>query len=431
MNIPEGFGKIINDFILDISSTFPEYSYLIKKIWIIDYEYEFLNIEDIETRNNMIKEDKEEKLVIIYNHSIRIFPERFFDIIYENEDIFDDNSIINTEFLPRIVFKHLWNSNDITEQTRKTIWKYLQLILMTIISSYDNKNVSEETAKLFENINEDELKSKLEETLDKIHSLFGNNTDKNNETDETDETCETSESDKVNETHETHEINQEKENENENENEYDFKTKIPNIDDINKNLKGLMGGKLGKLAMEMAEETAKDFNLDQSNIKNTGDIFNQMFKNPGKLINMMKNVGDKIDNKIKSGEINENELMSEGLNILSKMKENGNMPNFQDLFNQMGMNNLGKKNEKMNIPAIQRKMEQHLKQQKIKENMKNKLEKKKNNNNIINTTNLLHCEEENNNNINNRLTDEELINTFSSTNKPKKSQRILKNNKKT
>jgi len=423
MNIPEGFGKIINDFILDISSTFPEYSYLIKKIWIIDYEYEFLNIENIETRNNMIKQDKEEKLLNIYNHSIRIFPELFFDIIYENEEIFDENSIINTEFLPRIVFKHLWNSNDITEKTRKTIWKYLQLILMTIISSYDNKNISEDTAKLFENINEDELKLKLEETLDKIHNLFGNNTDKNNESEESDKVNETEESDKVNETekvNETDEINQE--------NEYDFKTKIPNIDDINKNLKGLMGGKLGKLAMEMAEETAKDFNLDQSNIKNTGDIFNQMFKNPGKLINMMKNVGDKIDNKIKSGEINENELMSEGLNILSKMKENGNMPNFQDLFNQMGMNNLGKKNEKMNIPAIQRKMEQHLKQHKIKENMKNKLEKKKNNNiiNTTNTTNILHSEEEKNNN---RLTDEELINSFSLTNKPKKSQRIVKNNK--
>jgi hypothetical protein len=423
MDIPEGFGKIINDFILDISSTFPEYSYLIKKIWIIDYEYEFLNVENIETRNNMIKQDKEEKLLNIYNHSIRIFPERFFDIIYENEEIFDENSIINTEFLPRIVFKHLWSSNDITDKTRKTIWKYLQLILMTIISSYDNKNISEDTAKLFENINEDELKIKLEETLDKIHSLFGNNTDKNNETEETDETEETEESNKVNESdkvNETDEINQE--------NEYDFKTKIPNIDDINKNLKGLMGGKLGKLAMEMAEETAKDFNLDQSNIKNTGDIFNQMFKNPGKLINMMKNVGDKIDNKIKSGEINENELMSEGLNILSKMKENGNMPNFQDLFNQMGMNNLGKKNEKMNIPAIQRKMEQHLKQHKIKENMKNKLEKKKNNNiiNTTNTINILHSEEEKNNN---RLTDEELINSFSLTNKPKKSQRIIKNNK--
>jgi len=108
------------------------------------------------------------------------------------------------------------------------------------------------------------------------------------------------------------------------------------------------------------------------------------------------------------------------------MKENGNMPNFQDLFNQMGMNNLGKKNEKMNVPAIKRKMEQHLKQHKIKESMKNKLEKKKINNSITNTTNILYPEEEKNNN---KLTDEELINTFDLTNKPKKSQRIVKNNK--
>jgi hypothetical protein len=343
MNIPDGFEKIMNDFIMDIDNTFPEYSYLIKKIWVVDYEDEFLHIEDKELKQNIIDDDKKNKLNVLYNHCVKVFPERFFDIIYENKEIFDENSIVNTEFLPRIMFKYLWNSPDITDKTRETLWKYLQLILMTIIGSIDNKNALGDTAKLFEDINEDELKIKMEETLNNIQSLF-------------------------------QEKDEKKEN---NEEEEENKKREQQIPD---NLKGLLDGKLGKLAIEIAQETANDLNLNESNIRNTGDIFKQMFKNSGKLINMMKNVGDKIDDKIKTGQISESELMAEGLNILNKIKETGNMGSMQDLFKQMGLGNiggLGGKNEKINLSAMQSKMEQQLKESKKKEMLKQKLETKK------------------------------------------------------
>jgi len=343
MNIPDGFEKIMNDFIMDIDNTFPEYSYLIKKIWVVDYEDEFLHIEDKELKQNIIDDDKKNKLNVLYNHCVKVFPERFFDIIYENKEIFDENSIVNTEFLPRIMFKYLWNSPDITDKTRETLWKYLQLILMTIIGSIDNKNALGDTAKLFEDINEDELKIKMEETLNNIQSLF-------------------------------QEKDEKKEN---NEEEEENKKREQQIPD---NLKGLLDGKLGKLAIEIAQETANDLNLNESNIRNTGDIFKQMFKNSGKLINMMKNVGDKIDDKIKTGQISESELMAEGLNILNKIKETGNMGSMQDLFKQMGLGNiggLGGKNEKINLSAMQSKMEQQLKESKRKEMLKQKLETKK------------------------------------------------------
>ena len=352
MNIPDGFEKIMNDFIIDIDNTFPEYSYLIKKIWIVDYEDEFLHIEDKELKENIIEDDKKNKLNVLYNHCVKVFPERFFDIIYENKEIFDENSIINTEFLPRIMFKYLWNSPDITDKTRETLWKYLQLILMTIIGSIDNKNALGDTAKLFEDINEDELKMKMEETLNNIQSLFQ-------------------------EKHEKKENNEEDFGEEEEEEEEENKKRGQQIPD---NLKGLLDGKLGKLAIEIAQETANDLNLNESNIRNTGDIFKQMFKNSGKLINMMKNVGDKIDDKIKTGQISESELMSEGLNILNKIKETGNMGPMQDLFKQMGLGNiggLGGKNEKINLSAMQSKMEQQLKESKRREMLKQKLETKK------------------------------------------------------
>ena len=351
MNIPDGFEKIMNDFIIDIDNTFPEYSYLIKKIWIVDYEDEFLHIEDKELKENIIEDDKKNKLNVLYSHCVKVFPERFFDIIYENKEIFDENSIINTEFLPRIMFKYLWNSPDITDKTRETLQKYLQLILMTIIGSIDNKNALGDTAKLFEDINEDELKMKMEETLNNIQSLFQ-------------------------EKHEKKENNEEDFGEEEEEEEENKKRE----QQIPDNLKGLLDGKLGKLAIEIAQETANDLNLNESNVRNTGDIFKQIFKNSGKLINMMKNVGDKIDDKIKTGQISESELMSEGLNILNKIKETGNMGPMQDLFKQMGLGNiggLGGKNEKINLSAMQSKMEQQLKESKRREMLKQKLETKK------------------------------------------------------
>ena len=44
-----------------------------------------------------------------------------------------------------------------------------------------------------------------------------------------------------------------------------------------------MNGKLGKLAMELAEETAKEMNLDMDNTGDAKDIFQKLFKNPSKM----------------------------------------------------------------------------------------------------------------------------------------------------
>ena len=76
---------------------------------------------------------------------------------------------------------------DISEKTRETIWKYLQLILFSIVGSLENKDAFGDTAKLFEAINAEEFKSKLEDTLSQMQHLFnsdfGNNTDENGDND--------------------------------------------------------------------------------------------------------------------------------------------------------------------------------------------------------------------------------------------------------
>ena len=117
---PEEFYKIVNDFTSDILTTFPEYSGVISRWWNRPSE----NPE----------ETKEKEVLFVFRHCVKIFPERFFDLLYKNVDLFSEGSEFSTEFLPGIVFKQLW-SCDISDSTRETIWKYLQLILFSVIGT--------------------------------------------------------------------------------------------------------------------------------------------------------------------------------------------------------------------------------------------------------------------------------------------------------
>ena len=114
--------KLLVDMLNDIVNTFPE----IKD----DLDINLKNIlNDIDTNNSI------DNLIEYFK---TVYPERFFDIIYENEEIFSINSEKNVHFLPGIDFKELWNDN-ISDNTKNTLWKYLQLILFSTVSDIDNK----------------------------------------------------------------------------------------------------------------------------------------------------------------------------------------------------------------------------------------------------------------------------------------------------
>ena len=317
--LPEDFPKLIYDLINDIMFTFPEYK-------------ENLN-EDL----LKIKEEQDKESVVkIYEHLKKVLPERFFDILYKNEAMFQKEEI-NTEFLPGIEFKKLWKE-EISEKTKETIWKYLQLILFTVIGKVDSQDSFGDTAKLFEAINEDELKDKLEETMSNLQNMMGG-----------EDVIDISGIDMEN---------------------------LPRPEQIQDHINGLLDGKLGNLAKEIAEETAQELNFDTENAQSVNDVFQQLFKNPGKLMNLVKNVGGKLDSKIKSGEIKESEIMKEASDLLSKMKDMPGMGDIQSMMRQMGLN-LGK-GQKVNLGAIQGKLNQDIKLAQMKERIRQKtLQKQK------------------------------------------------------
>ena len=319
-SIPAEFSKIIIDFVSDIKTTFPEYEPFFNK-WIKPQSF-FNSIEDETDRYNSIDRSHKNSIKFIFEFCLKKYPPRFFDILYQKEEMFVDDSAINTEFLPYIHFKDLWQC-DISEKTRNTIWKYLQLILFSIVGSIKSRDSFGDTAQMFDTVNEDEFKEKLEDTLSHIQLMFDDKATNQETNDKPEDRAMFGSNIDIN--------------------------NLPNADKIHTHISGMIDGKLGALAKEIAEETVTEMNMDMENVKDIKDVFENLFKNPGKLMNLVKIVGDKLDTRIKTGEIKETELMAEAGDIMNKMKDMPGMENLQSLLGQMGINNLegfGKKTQK-------------------------------------------------------------------------------------
>ncbi len=324
ISIPEEFCKVMKDFTTDLLTTFPEHSATLHP-GLVDI------IEGRSDTNNVHT---------LFEYVKKTYPKRFFDLLYQNEDIFTDKTV-NTHFLPGIEFADLW-IQEISENTKLIIWKYLQLLLFSVINTENDDKSFGDAAKLFEAINEDELRKKLEETMEQMSTVFdmsGGNPF----------------------TMDVSNIEQ---------------TDLPDPDELHKHINGMLQGNLGKLAAEITEETMKELNTDVSGATSVGDIFQNLFKNPGKLMGMIKKVGNKLDTKLKSGELKESEIMQEAMDLMEQMESMPGMANMKNMLNQMGMSGLGK-NGKLNMNAMKGKLNQNMRGAKQKERMLRKLEKRK------------------------------------------------------
>ena len=264
----------------------------------------------------------------IKTHCSELYPKLFFDLLYENEDLFDNPQFL----LPNIDFAVIMKDSSITEKTKKTIWKYLQLILFTVVENINSKennknnNMFGDTSKLFEAIREDELHKKLSETMEEMKNLFSDLSG-NDEMDGSG----------ISESF--------------------------NPDKLKEHLEGLMDGKIGTLAREIAEEAANDFGADFTKQE---EFMKTMMKNPTKLFDLIKNIGTKLETKLKSGEVKESELLEEASELFGKIKD---MPGMKDMLGKMsGMNG------KMDFKAMANKLQETLKMSKTKERMNKKRE---------------------------------------------------------
>jgi hypothetical protein len=359
--VPNNFRSVMIDFTNDLSMTFPEFSYLWSK-WT-----------NADTPESEIKE--------LFDYCIKVYPERFFDILYQNQDIYNKDSNINTLFLPNVDFKLLFACNDISENTKKNIWKYLQLILFTIIGSIKDKSSFGDSMNLFDGINENDLQEKLNETMTGLTDFF-NSMDTGDESEEKNNSNENTNFDdnmKFQEGFKNMFENMPDAEEFKKSFSFEKMGGMPNMENIQDHLKTLFEGKIGTLAKEIAEEVSGEFSdllgEDTSQLHDTKDVIKKLMKNPMKIMDLMKKVSSKLDNKMKSGEISKEEIMKEAGDLIGKMKDMGGQDQFNEMFKNLAKNmgmGMGK-NMKLDTNALDR----MTKQQAMKERMRNKLEIKK------------------------------------------------------
>lgn len=312
--ISKELATILHDFINDMLGTFPEYKNNLHPGLLALYSGH---------------KNAETAITEVVEHCNKVYPERFFDILYQKEDIFA-NSIY---FLPGIDFKVIWSA-DITSKTRTIIWKYLQLILFSIVSAQKGTESFGDTAKLFEAIDEEEFSKKLEETMDQMSSIF-------NISGEAMDASSMS---------------------------------LPDPAELQNHITSLLDGDLGKLAREIAEETAHEMNTDMGDATSVGDVFKKLFRNPGKLMGMVQKVGTKLDSKLKSGEMKESDLIMQASDLITKMNK---MPAMKQMNTMLGGLGLPVGNGKINMNAFQAHMERNLQAAKTRERMQEKLQRRR------------------------------------------------------
>jgi hypothetical protein len=257
--IPPNFFKIIDDFVQDLFGTFPE----------------------LKTNPLLISVQKKnpEAYQTIFDNVLVTFPPCMMDLLQENEALFAETHF----FLPEVDFKILWNET-ITPTTKTTLWKYLKLILFSILGHIDAPFPEE----------------KMKEAMDNMKNMFEGK------------------------------------------------------EGLEKELEGMMGGKIGALAKEIAEETI-----------GKEEDFKTMMKDPSSLFSLASTIGDKIEKKIKSGDLKESELIEEAAMMFQKIKGMPGMSQFESMFQG-----------KMNTGGMKNKMDQQLKKAKMKERLQQKLASK-------------------------------------------------------
>ena len=370
MSSPQQLLTVIADFVADLKTVFPEYTNLF---------------------NNVANKD-------VSKHCLSVYPERFFDILYSNTDIFDKDNKTNVEFLPGIDFRMLWNSDGVSDKTKECIWKYLQLVLMSVMGSVNDTSKFGDSANLFEAINEKDLQDKLQETMESLSGFFKSSMPEKGTAFAEGTAFEGTEN--------------------------KGSTPLPNMDDLQDHLKGLLEGKLGALVNEFSEEfTAEMAGLfgEYENITNPQEIIMKLVKNPQKLVVVFKRLAEKLTTRMKNGEITKEELMTELQALMQKMqKMGGSTGDFADIMKHMKdlpfmdilKNTLGK-----NMRMDMNKVNQMTAKNANLERMRSKLEKKQAQTQSVPLTNAVPSKEDA------ILTDAELIKLFQKKSQAKKKNR--------
>jgi hypothetical protein len=302
----EYFNSNLKRFVLDIIKIFP------------DLEEELSEYYGIILTEESSNEDK------FIKRYMRKLGDKKEMISQKNNELFNESIHI----LKSVDFKELMSNEKITESIRDTIWDYIQTLFVigeTIVS--DSNSIQ----KLVENF------KKMRETDGDMETVAEGS---NEEQDEQVLEMLKNLSEKTKDAQNTPELNEELIN----------------------------NGLIGNLAKELADDINLDeFNLNiDENSENVNDVFSNLISgdNPMKFMNLIQNVGQKIQTKLSDGGLDQSKLVDEAQQMMGMLGNNN--PLFENL--------LGKAKQNANVQPQQ----QPNSSNPTRDRLRKKLEQRKN-----------------------------------------------------
>lgn len=221
------------------------------------------------------------------------------DIAQKNNQLFLGDQELR--FLRNLDFRDLW-TKDLSESTRENIWKYLQTLYVLgrkIVASDDDVN---EMLNQLNSNDEENLKKHQDEMMDMINNM-SKITDENRANN----------------------------------------SEVENL---------FNNGIISDIAKELTTELDLD-KLDMGNPQNMNEAFSNIMGGGGgqNFFNLISKVGEKIQNKVESGQINQGDLISEAQKMM------GGLKNPEQMAKSM-MNNRNQRGKESTKERLRRKLEE-------------------------------------------------------------------------
>lgn len=384
------FNKIVTDLIKDLALVFPdiiektENVDIINVLQYIQYQISIQNEDETYVTENpdlQLVQDYKVSCQNLLSHCLHVFPKIFFEILYKNEELFKLNQEVTTNtdenidenkdedkekeivqydtvLLPNIDFKILFNDENISEKTKETLWNYLQILLFSIITNIETENTFGDAAKLFEAFDNEQLFEKFSSVFENVKNVYNTTNADNAATNNIFNSFKNMTDPSLN--------------------------NLPEANEMYDHLKSILNGKIGQLATEFGEELYNELDLkdlENSGAKDVNDIYKNLFKNPSKIFKVIEKMGTKLDEKIKSGELSQKEILEESTKMLGSLTNSDISGNPMEMFKDLmeGFTN----NKNFNKSAFNNMMNK----EKTKTKMREKLNKKQEQNVPTSNTN--------------------------------------------
>ena len=288
----EYFNYNLKLFVVDIVKILPELKDSLEEYY------------DIILKNESSNEDK------FIKRYMRKMGEYKNLISQKDDSLFNDSIYV----LKGVDFKDLWVKEEISDNIKNTIWDYIQTLFVigeTIVSDSNSiKKLVENFKKIREEDTNEEGDNQSKESLIEKDSesgkVYAENVDNNNDDEQVLEMLKS----------------------------LSEKSKQNSNPELNENL--INNGLIGNLAKELAEDiNLEDFNLNLNDESaNVNDVFSNLISgdNPMKFMNLIQNVGQKIQSKLSDGNLDQSKLVDEAQQMMGMLGNNN--PLFENLLNK-------------------------------------------------------------------------------------------------